>query len=181
MRVSRGRWREQLLSLVLTIQLFVLARSRGAMTIMTLSLALTIAASVCIMSGRSWSPTQGGAAPARFVVDRLDRRLRPSDASPHSRGDRHVSGHRHDLREPISCWAPRARRLYPVGSKTETADAASRRLLMIVAQKPAQSLAVPHRPHSVAVRIPRKQQDVTLPLVISLGMEMVDVFAQRPP
>ena len=59
--------------------------------------------------------------------------------------------------------------------KTEPADAASRRLSMVIAQEPAQSLAAPHRPLSVTVRIPRKQQDVTLPLVISLGMEMVDI------
>ena len=52
---------------------------------------------------------------------------------------------------------------------------------MIVAQKPAQSLAALHRPLAVAVRVPRKQQDVGLPLVIPLGMEMIDVFAQRPP
>ena len=52
---------------------------------------------------------------------------------------------------------------------------------MIVAQKPAQSLAAPNRPLAVAVRVPRQQRDVALPLVVSLGMEMVDVFAQRPP
>jgi hypothetical protein len=33
----------------------------------------------------------------------------------------------------------------------------------------------------VALRIPRKQQDVALPLVIPLSMEMVDIVAQRPP
>jgi hypothetical protein len=52
---------------------------------------------------------------------------------------------------------------------------------MIVAQKPTQSLAAPHRPLAVAVRIPRKQQNIAFPLVIPLGMEMVDVVAQRPP
>src|SRR5882757_6881893 len=52
---------------------------------------------------------------------------------------------------------------------------------MVIAQEPTQSLAAPHRPLAAAVRIPRKQQDVTLPLVISLGMEIFDVFAQRPP
>jgi hypothetical protein len=31
------------------------------------------------------------------------------------------------------------------------------------------------------VRIPRKQQNIGFPLVIPLGMEMVDVVAQRPP
>jgi hypothetical protein len=52
---------------------------------------------------------------------------------------------------------------------------------MVIAQEPAQSLAAPHRPLAVAVRIPGKQQDVALPLVIPLGMEMVDIVAQRPP
>jgi len=50
---------------------------------------------------------------------------------------------------------------------------------MIVAQKPTQSLVAPHRPLAVAVRIPGKQQDVALPLVIPLGMEMLDILAQR--
>jgi hypothetical protein len=52
---------------------------------------------------------------------------------------------------------------------------------MVIAQEPTQSLAAPHRPLAAAVRIPRKQQDVALPLVISLGMEMVDIVAERPP
>jgi hypothetical protein len=30
------------------------------------------------------------------------------------------------------------------------------------------------------VRIPRKQQDIALPVVISLIVEMLDIFAQRP-
>jgi len=33
---------------------------------------------------------------------------------------------------------------------------------------------------ALTIRHQRKQQDVALPLVIPLGMEMVDVFAQRP-
>src|SRR6266478_3780001 len=45
----------------------------------------------------------------------------------------------------------------------------------------AQSLAAPHRPLAVAPRIPRKQQDVALPLGIPLSMEMLDIVAQRPP
>jgi hypothetical protein len=65
--------------------------------------------------------------------------------------------------------------------KTEPADAASRRLSMIEAQKPTQSLVAPNRPLPAAVRIPRKQQDVALPLVIPLGMEMVDIVAKRMP
>jgi hypothetical protein len=52
---------------------------------------------------------------------------------------------------------------------------------MIVAQKPAQSLAAPDRPLALPIGYPRKQQDIALPLVIPLGMEMVDVVAQRPP
>ena len=52
---------------------------------------------------------------------------------------------------------------------------------MIIAQEPTQSLAAPHRPLAVAVRIPRKQQNIALPLVIPLGMEMLDIVAQRSP
>ena len=52
---------------------------------------------------------------------------------------------------------------------------------MIVAQKPAQSLAAPHGPLAVAVRIPGKQQNIALPLVIPLDMEMLDIVAQRSP
>ena len=52
---------------------------------------------------------------------------------------------------------------------------------MIVAQKPAQSLAAPHWTLAVAVRIPRKQQNIALPLVIPLDMEMLDIVAQRSP
>ena len=36
-------------------------------------------------------------------------------------------------------------------------------------------------PLAAAVRVARKQQDVALPLVLSLGMEMVDIVVQRPP
>jgi hypothetical protein len=52
---------------------------------------------------------------------------------------------------------------------------------MIIAQKPTQSLTAPHRPLTMAVRVSGKQQDVALPLVIPLSMEMVDIVAQRPP
>ena len=52
---------------------------------------------------------------------------------------------------------------------------------MIVAQEPAQSFATPHRPLAVAVRASRKQQDVALPVVVPLGMEMADIAVQRPP
>ena len=67
------------------------------------------------------------------------------------------------------------------GQSIGPTDAPSRRLSMIVAQEPTQSLAAAHRPLAAAVRVPRKQQDVALPLMIPLGMEMVDVFPQRPP
>src|SRR4030088_177242 len=52
---------------------------------------------------------------------------------------------------------------------------------MIIAQKPTQSLAAPHWPLALPIRRPRKQQNVTLPLMIPLGMQMVDIVAQRPP
>jgi hypothetical protein len=52
---------------------------------------------------------------------------------------------------------------------------------MVAAQKPAQSFAALHKPLGMAVRVPRKQQDVAFPLVVPLGMEMVDVVAQRAP
>jgi hypothetical protein len=53
--------------------------------------------------------------------------------------------------------------------------------LIVIAQKPTQSLAAPYRPLAVAVHIPRKQQNIALPLVIPLRMEMLDIVAQRPP
>jgi hypothetical protein len=52
---------------------------------------------------------------------------------------------------------------------------------MIIAQKPTQSLAAPHWPLALPIRRPRKQQDVALPLMIPLGMEMVDIVAKRMP
>src|SRR5215468_6113557 len=58
----------------------------------------------------------------------------------------------------------------------------SRRLLMVIAQEPTQSLPALNRLRLVAdIRITREQQDVTLALVIPLGMIMLDVFVQRPP
>ena len=51
---------------------------------------------------------------------------------------------------------------------------------MVITQEPAQSLAALHRPLTTNVRIPREQQDIALPLVISLSVEMLDIFAQRP-
>jgi len=52
---------------------------------------------------------------------------------------------------------------------------------MVIAQKPTQSLAAPHRPIALAFVCPRKQQDVALPLVIPLCVEMVDIVGQCPP
>jgi hypothetical protein len=58
----------------------------------------------------------------------------------------------------------------------------SRRLLMVIAQEPTQSLPALNRLRLVAdIRITREQQDVTLALVVPLGMIMLDVFVQRPP
>src|SRR5215469_12678291 len=58
----------------------------------------------------------------------------------------------------------------------------SRRLLMVIAQEPTQSLPALNRLRLVAdIRITRERQHVTLALVIPLGMIMLDVFVQRPP
>jgi hypothetical protein len=52
---------------------------------------------------------------------------------------------------------------------------------MIIAQEPTQSLTAPHWSLALAICRPPKQKDVARPLVIPLGMEMVDIVAQRPP
>ena len=52
---------------------------------------------------------------------------------------------------------------------------------MVIAQEPTQSLAALHRPLAVDVCIAREKQDVALPLVIPLGMEVFDIFAQGAP
>ena len=52
---------------------------------------------------------------------------------------------------------------------------------MVIAQEPAQSLTALHRPLPLPIRHPWKQQDVTLPLVIPFGMEMLDIVTQCPP
>jgi hypothetical protein len=63
----------------------------------------------------------------------------------------------------------------PVWSKNwPEAAAPSRRLSIIVAQKPAQSLATSDWPLALASPWPRKQQDIALPLVVPLGMEVFD-------
>jgi len=53
--------------------------------------------------------------------------------------------------------------------------------LMVIAQEPTQSLAALHGSLAADVCTAREEQDVALPLMISLGMEMFDVFVQRPP
>ena len=67
-------------------------------------------------------------------------------------------------------------------SAIEPLGVRSRRLLMVIAQEPTQSLPALNGPRLVAdIRITREKQDVTLALVIPLGMIMLDVFVQRPP
>jgi len=48
---------------------------------------------------------------------------------------------------------------------------------MIEAQKPTQSLVAPHWSLALPIRHSWKQQDVALPLVIPLGVEMVDNYS----
>ena len=57
----------------------------------------------------------------------------------------------------------------------------SRCLLMVIAQEPTQSLAALHGPLAADVGIAREQKDIALPLVIALGMEMFDIFAESAP
>jgi hypothetical protein len=52
---------------------------------------------------------------------------------------------------------------------------------MVITQESAQSLAALNRPVAADVRTPREQQDVALPLMIPLGMEMFDILAQGSP
>src|SRR6185436_7675817 len=64
----------------------------------------------------------------------------------------------------------------------ESLGVRSRRLLMVIAQEPTQSLPALNRlPLAADIRITREQQDVTLALVIALSVIMLDVFVQRPP
>jgi hypothetical protein len=51
---------------------------------------------------------------------------------------------------------------------------------MIVAQETSQSLATSRRPSALSSHRPRKLQQVTLRLMVPLGMEAVDILAQRP-
>jgi hypothetical protein len=52
---------------------------------------------------------------------------------------------------------------------------------MIITQKPTQSFAALNGAVAADVGTPWEQQDITLPLVIPLGMVMLDVVAQGPP
>jgi hypothetical protein len=52
---------------------------------------------------------------------------------------------------------------------------------MVIAQESAQALAALNRPVAADGRTPREQQDVALPLMIPLGMEMFDTLTQSPP
>src|SRR5260370_33056380 len=86
-------------------------------------------------------------------------------------------------RSPVrpSRWqAQRAAIVWSINS-SEAAPPRSRCLLMVIAQESAQSLAALNRPGAADVRTPREQQDVALPLMIPLGMEMFDILAQRSP
>ena len=51
---------------------------------------------------------------------------------------------------------------------------------MVIMQEPTQSLAALHWPLTTNFCVPREQQDIVLPLVISLSVEMLDIFDQRP-
>src|SRR5271166_6151559 len=89
------------------------------------------------------------------------------------------------LRRPprVSLPIRASRRATRVWSKNSSGDSPtrSRRFAVVITQEPTQSLAALHRPLATNVRIPREQQDIALPLMIPLGMEMLDVFAQRLP
>ena len=70
----------------------------------------------------------------------------------------------------------------PVWSKKSSeAPPRSRRLLMVITQEPAQSLATLNGRIATNIQVPWEQQDVALSLVIPLSVKMFDVFAQGPP
>ena len=89
-----------------------------------------------------------------------------------------------EIRDLIRCMS-KANPLWgapPYGQKIHLSrPATSRRFAMVIMQEPTQSLAALHGPLTTNVRIPREQQDVALPLVISLSVEMLDIFAERSP
>jgi hypothetical protein len=55
------------------------------------------------------------------------------------------------------------------------------RLLMVMAQEPTQPLATLYAPGAMPHGKPRKQQDVASALMISLGMVVLNIFAQCSP
>lgn len=57
----------------------------------------------------------------------------------------------------------------------------SRGFSMVIAQKPTQSLAAAYRLWSVHFHQAGEQQEVRLPLTISLCVVMRSIFAHRPP
>jgi len=96
-------------------------------------------------------------------------------AGAQSWGDAYQSGFRDFPDLPIASRRIGVPGFEPLGVR-------SRRLLMVIAQEPTQSLPALNRLRLAAdMRITREQQDVTLALVIPLGMIMPDVFVQRPP
>jgi hypothetical protein len=52
------------------------------------------------------------------------------------------------------------------------------RLLMVIAQEPTQSLAAFHGALAENVSVAREQQDIALPLMIPLSMEIFEIFAE---
>jgi hypothetical protein len=66
--------------------------------------------------------------------------------------------------------------MHKVKINSSEAPPRSRCLLMVITQESAQSLAALNRAVAADVRTPREQQDIALPLVIPLGMEMFDIF-----
>jgi hypothetical protein len=51
---------------------------------------------------------------------------------------------------------------------------------MIITQEPAEALAALHGLFATDLRVTRKQQDVAFPLVVPLGMVMLDISLKRP-
>jgi hypothetical protein len=72
--------------------------------------------------------------------------------------------------------------LSPYSQKTHLQRAVHLRCLsMVIAQEPAQSIAALNRAVEANVGTPRERQHIALPLVIPLGVVMLDVFGQGPP
>jgi hypothetical protein len=52
---------------------------------------------------------------------------------------------------------------------------------MIITQEPTEALTALHGLCPADIRVPREQQDIVLPLMIPLSMEMLDIFVQGSP